>query len=107
MIAALSSALHALGPQAVIGPLSSPAAGEATAPAGAGSFGSALSNMIGSLDQTQQTAASDAQGLATGTITDPTQAVTSVENASLSMDLAAQVRDKLVAAEQQIFTTQV
>lgn len=74
---------------------------------GSGSFSGALSNAIGSLEQTQANATSAAQGLATGQLSDPTQAVTAVENASLSMDLAAQIRDKLVSAETTIFNTQV
>jgi flagellar hook-basal body complex protein FliE len=74
---------------------------------GSGSFSGALSNALSSLEQTQATATSAAQGLATGQLSDPTQAVTAVENASLSMDLAAQIRDKLVTAETTIFNTQV
>jgi flagellar hook-basal body complex protein FliE len=112
MIAPLSGALSALGPQATIGPLTSTAtSGGASAgaagSAGSASFGSQLTNAISSLDQSQQTATADSQGLATGTISDPTQAITSVENASLAMDLASQVRDKLVSAENTIFATQV
>jgi flagellar hook-basal body complex protein FliE len=72
-----------------------------------GSFGGALSNALSSLEQTQSNATNAAQGLATGQLSDPTQAVTAVENASLSMDLAAQIRDKLVSAETTIFNTQV
>jgi flagellar hook-basal body complex protein FliE len=109
MIAPLSGALSALGHQAVIGPLNSSgaAATGATGATGSASFGSQLTSAISSLDQSQQTASADAQGLATGTITDPTQAVTAVENASLTMDLASQIRDKLVSAENTIFSTQV
>jgi flagellar hook-basal body complex protein FliE len=109
MIAALS----ALGPQAAIGALQSPAAatgaapGAATPATGSTSFSSQLTGAINSLDQSQQTASTDAQGLSTGTIADPTQAVTAVENASLEMDLAAQIRDKLVTATNTIFQTQV
>jgi flagellar hook-basal body complex protein FliE len=106
MIAPLSGALSALGHQAVIGPLNSSGAA-ATGATGSASFGSQLTSAISSLDQSQQTASADAQGLATGTITDPTQAVTAVENASLTMDLASQIRDKLVSAENTIFSTQV
>jgi flagellar hook-basal body complex protein FliE len=62
---------------------------------------------MNSLEATQASGTSAAQGLATGTITDPTQAITAVENASLSMDQAAQIRDKLVSAENTIFQTQV
>ena len=74
---------------------------------GSGSFSGALTNALGSLEHTQANATSAAQGLATGQLSDPTQAVTAVENASLSMDLAAQIRDKLVSAETTIFNTQV
>jgi flagellar hook-basal body complex protein FliE len=109
MIAPISGALSALGPQAVIGPLNSSgtAATATTGATGSASFGSQLTSAISSLDQSQQTASTDAQGLATGTVTDPTQAVTAVENASLTMDLASQIRDKLVTAENTIFATQV
>ena len=106
MISAISSAVHALGAEAKVGSVGS--VDTVTPAAGASSgFGSALCSAIGSLDHTQQTATSAAQSLATGTATDPTQAVATVENASLAMDLAAQVRDKLVAAENTIFSTQV
>ena len=47
------------------------------------------------------------QQLATGQLTDPTQAITSVENASLAMDLASQIRTKLVDAVNTVFQTQV
>ena len=109
MIAPLTSAVHALGSQAAIGPASTdaPTAAAGVEPAPAASFGSQLTSAMTSLDQTQQTASTAAQGLATGTISDPTQAVTAVENASLAMDLASQVRDKLVNAENTIFATQV
>ena len=72
-----------------------------------GSFGNALTSAITSLQQTQDSASQAAQGLATGSVTDPTQAVTAVENASLSMDLAAQVQNKLLADENTIFQTQI
>jgi flagellar hook-basal body complex protein FliE len=75
--------------------------------AASGSFGGALTTALNSLDQTQATATTAAQGLATGQLTDPTQAVTAVENASLSMSFASQIRDKLVNAENTIFQTQV
>jgi flagellar hook-basal body complex protein FliE len=74
---------------------------------GSGSFGSALSGAINSLEQTQANATTSAQQLATGQLTDPTQAITSVENASLAMDLASQIRTKLVNAVDTVFQTQV
>lgn len=73
----------------------------------AGGFGGALTNALNSLEATQANATGAAQGLATGTIADPTQAIVQVENASLAMDLAAQVRNKLVDASNTIFQTQV
>ena len=102
MIPPITGALSALGPQATVGQAASgSAANHAT------SFSGQLTSALSSLDESQQSATTAAQGLATGTISDPTQAVTAVENASLAMDLASQVRDKLVAAENTIFTTQV
>jgi flagellar hook-basal body complex protein FliE len=74
---------------------------------GTGSFGDALTGAINSLDQTQVNASTAAQQLATGQITDPTQAITSVENASLAMDLASQIRTKLADAVDTVFQTQV
>jgi flagellar hook-basal body complex protein FliE len=118
MIPAVSSAISGMSPigagQWSVGSIGSLGAGAQTggadgtaATSGSGSFGGALSQAIGSLEKTQNTASDAAQGLASGTLTDPTQAVTAVENASLSMDLAAQIRDKLSTAESTIFQTQV
>jgi flagellar hook-basal body complex protein FliE len=74
---------------------------------GNGSFGSALTGAIDSLERTQAGATTASQQLATGQLTDPTQAITSVENASLAMDLASQIRTKLVNAVDTVFQTQV
>jgi flagellar hook-basal body complex protein FliE len=74
---------------------------------GNGSFGDALTGAISSLEQTQANATTASQQLATGQLTDPTQAITSVENASLAMDLASQIRTKLVNAVDTVFQTQV
>jgi flagellar hook-basal body complex protein FliE len=89
-----------------VGP--APATGtDALAGASGNSFSGTLTNAISSLEQTQLQGSSAAQGLATGQATDPTQAIASVENASLAMDLASQIRTKLVDATQNIFQTQV
>jgi flagellar hook-basal body complex protein FliE len=82
-------------------------AGGAEAGGGEGGFGAALTNAISSLDKTQQSASSAAQGLATGTVSDPESAVVTVEEAQLSMQLASQIRTKATEAAQQIFQTQV
>jgi flagellar hook-basal body complex protein FliE len=74
---------------------------------GSGSFSNALSNAIGSLENSQANATTASQQLATGQLTDPTKAITSVENASLAMDFASQIRNKLDSAVTTIFQTQV
>jgi flagellar hook-basal body complex protein FliE len=106
MIPAISG-VSALGSAASVGSVGSPSSVTPPAKSGAASFGSALSSAIGSLDQTQNTASAAAQGLATGTISDPTTAVTAVENASLAMDVAAQIQNKLISAETTLFQLQV
>jgi flagellar hook-basal body complex protein FliE len=111
MIPAISAALGPLDPSEwTVGGLSSPGGVDPTAAAGAGgggSFSGALSNAIDSLQATQTGADTASQALATGQATDPTQAVTSVENAALAMDLASQIQTKLVDATNTIFQTQV
>jgi flagellar hook-basal body complex protein FliE len=111
MIPAISSAIHALGAGGVgsVGSLGSGAGVGSTTPTstGGGNFSGALTSALNSLENTQATGTAAAQGLATGTISDPTTAITAVENASLSMDLAAQIRDKLVTAANTIFQTTV
>ncbi len=77
---------------------------EPTSPTG---FGEALTSAVSSLDQTQQSADSAAQALATGTVSDPESAVVTVEEAQLAMQLAGQIRNKATEAAQQIFQTQV
>jgi flagellar hook-basal body complex protein FliE len=104
------SGIHALGSGASVGSIgsvgSTSAVGESSK-AHSASFGSALSNAVNSLEQTQNTASTAAQGLATGTISDPTTAVTAVENASLTMDVASQIKNKLISAETTMFQLQV
>ncbi len=72
-----------------------------------GSFSSALSGAINSLENTQETATTDAQQVATGQSTDPTQAIAAVENASLSMEFASQIRNQLDTAATTLFQTQL
>jgi flagellar hook-basal body complex protein FliE len=78
-----------------------------TEAAGEGGFSSELSEAIGSLEKTQQSADSASQALATGTVKDPESAVVTVEDAQLAMQLAAQIRTKATEAAQTIFQTQV
>ena len=112
MIPPISGAIGPIGPSewsvGGVGSLGQdPAAAVNATGGGSGSFGSALSGAINSLEQTQANATTSAQQLATGQLTDPTQAITSVENASMAMDLASQIRTKLVDAVNTVFQTQV
>jgi flagellar hook-basal body complex protein FliE len=110
MIPAISSPFGGLGSVGSVGSLgslgSSPGVGASTS-APPGGFGGALSSAMNSLETTQANATNASQALATGQASDPTAAVTAVENASLSMDLASQLRNKLVDATNTIFQTQV
>jgi flagellar hook-basal body complex protein FliE len=83
------------------------AAGVGSSTGAEGGFSSALTNAISSLDQSQQSASAAAQGLATGSVSDPESAVVTVEEAQLAMQLASQIRTKATEAAQQIFQTQV
>lgn len=71
------------------------------------SFEGALTEAVSSLEQTQVKANGAANALATGTVKDPEAAVTTVEDAALAMQLAAQIRSKATEAAQTIFQTQV
>ncbi len=112
MIPAISGAIGPLGSGewsvGGVGSLGqSGATGAGAATGSDGSFGSALSGAINSLETSQANATTASQQLATGQLTDPTQAITSVESASLAMDLASQIRTKLVDAVDQVFQTQM
>jgi flagellar hook-basal body complex protein FliE len=71
------------------------------------SFGQMLAGQVDSLQTQQVNAAQQSQALAAGEATDPSQVVMAVERARLSMQLASQIRTKLVEAQQDIFHTQV
>lgn len=74
---------------------------------GAESFGDMLANQVQNLQGLQNEAAAQSQALATGQATDPSEVVMAVERARLGMQLASQIRTKLVEAQQDIFHTQV
>jgi flagellar hook-basal body complex protein FliE len=82
--------------------------GDAVQPAEAGSsFGGMLADQLGGLQDLQTEAATQSQALATGQAEDASAVVMAVERAQLSMQLAAQLRDKSVESFQEIFRTQV
>ncbi len=102
--------VSALGSGASIDPIGGLGASSqvaATGPSAGTSFASELSNAINGVQQDQTTAATAEQGLATGAITDPTQAITAVENAQMAMELASQVSQKATSDVQTIFSTQL
>ena len=112
MIPAISGAVGPLGPSewsvgSVGGVGQGGTPGTNAAGGSDGSFGSTLTGAINSLEASQADATTASQQLATGQLTDPTQAITSVENASLAMDLASQIRTKLVDAVNTVFQTQM
>jgi flagellar hook-basal body complex protein FliE len=87
----------------------SPAAAASTASTSAvsGSFGGSLTNAISSLEKTQDTATTDSEKLATGQLSNPTTAVTAVENATIAMDFASQIRNQIDSATTTLFSTQM
>jgi flagellar hook-basal body complex protein FliE len=95
--------VNPIGSEWSLGALDPSAAQPTSGPAPAGGFAKALESLT-----TQQNQAADAaQQLSSGTATDPSQAVLAVERARLSMQLAAQIRTKVVDAVNDIFHTQV
>jgi len=95
------------GPSAITEPGAGSASGAGGAGGAGGAFGNLLGDAISSLAGTQQDAAVGAQQLAAGTAQDPTAVVMAVERAQLAMQLASQVRNKVVEAATDLFHTQV
>jgi flagellar hook-basal body complex protein FliE len=89
-----------------VGSLSSAPGVQSPGSTSGASFSNALTSAIGSLESSQDTATTAAQQLATGQLTDPTKAITAVENASLAMNFASQIRNQLDTAATTIFQTQ-
>ena len=71
------------------------------------SFGQMLSGQVKQLQGLQSDAAAQSQALAAGEAVDPSEVVMAVEKARLGMQLAGQIRTKLVDVQQEIFRTQV
>jgi flagellar hook-basal body complex protein FliE len=109
MPAPIDPSFLTIGPEWQVTPLA-PAEGTVSAAEPAGgtkSFGDELIGAMESLQRTQSEAATASRDLATGQVDDPTQVIMAIERARLSMELAAQVRNKAVEAYQEIFRTQV
>ena len=103
----IDPSLGAAGTDWQIAPIEAPSQAPAAEQGGGTGFGGMLGDALGRLAEMQVEAAHGAQELAAGTAQDPTAVVMAVERAQLSMQLAAQVRTKLVEAAQDIFHTQV
>ncbi len=82
-------------------------AGAVNAGGEAGGFGGQLTEAISSLEQSQNSASTASQALATGNVADPEAAVVTVQDAQLAMELASQLRNKATEATTSIFNTQV
>ncbi len=82
------------------------ATAQSTASGGA-SFGNVLTGAINSLESTQNAASTASEQLATGQATDPTQAITAVENASLEMNFASSMRNQLTSVANTLFQQQL
>jgi flagellar hook-basal body complex protein FliE len=87
--------------------IGAPDAGSAAGGGDARGFGSLLGDAVSSLTKTQTEAADGAQALAAGSVNDPTAVVMAVERAQLAMQLASQVRNKVVEAANDLFHTQI
>ena len=70
-------------------------------------FGGMLADQVSNLSHLQADAASQSEALATGQAADASEVVMAVERAQLSMQLAANLRDKSVESFQEVFRTQV
>ena len=100
----------ALPPIGGVGSIASTLPSAPTSPGGGSSgkgFGSVLSGAIDKLDQSQQAASTASEQLATGQATDISSVVSQVEEASLSLQLAVQVRNKAVDAFNELFGMQI
>jgi flagellar hook-basal body complex protein FliE len=87
-------------------PSTDSSATSATSGSGDG-FAGLLKNAIGQLNQDTTGADAQVQALATGQSGDISGVVGQMEQTSLELDLASQVRSKLVDAYQEIFRMQV
>ena len=114
MIPPISGAIGPLGPaEWTVSPITSAGAGiPSTSPTPAsadssGGFGGALSNAISRSSRPRPTPRPPRRRSPPDSSPIPTQAVAAIQNASLTMQLASQVRNKLDDAATTIFQTQV
>lgn len=95
------------------GPLSTgpmPAASPPASASGAqspGGFAELLGDAMGSLNTQMQEASALQQAVATGQVSDPTEAITATAESGLAFQFATQVRNRLVEGWQEISRMQV
>jgi flagellar hook-basal body complex protein FliE len=70
-------------------------------------FGAMLADALGKLSDLQTDAAAQSQALATGQAQSIDDVVLAVEKASLGLEVASQVRNKVVEAYQDVFRMQI
>ena len=85
----------------VAAPVNSPAGGQAGAP-----FADLLTDAVGSVDRLEQQAKSAVEGLMTGTGVDVHEAMIATEKAGMAFELVLSVRNKALAAYQQVLGMQ-
>jgi flagellar hook-basal body complex protein FliE len=96
-----------LGPEFQPPSLDDATRGTAPSSDAGGGFGAMLEDALSKLSDLQTNAASQSQDLATGQAKDIDSVVLAVEQASLGLEVASQVRNKAVEAYQDIFRMQV
>ena len=83
------------------------APGEQAKKANDGSFGAVLKRMLNEVNEAQVNANEALKGFLTGEVQDIHQVVLATEEARLMLELAVQVRNKIVEAYQEISRTQL
>jgi flagellar hook-basal body complex protein FliE len=96
-----------IGPIKPIAPSSPTQGAQGVSPSGGQGFGNMLAGQLDKLNNLQSQASDASQSLATGQAKDISQVTMQVENASLALQLAVQVRNKAVEAYQELFRMQV
>jgi flagellar hook-basal body complex protein FliE len=86
----------------MISPSPASSAGQQTPRPGTASFGQMLEGALGQVNQLQNEAESSINNLANGTQTDIHQTMIAVEKAEVSFELLMQIRNKLIAAYENI-----
>jgi len=86
--------------------MAAPAASSGSVAAGAAPFGDLLKNAVTGIDGLEQQASAAVEGLMQGTSVDVHDALIATQKADMSFELALAVRNKAVAAYQQVMGMQ-